>query len=151
MLSLITDEIRAWIGRSSDPVAFEVSRRDIVKYSLATQQRNEKYLRGDEAPPMFLFAADRPLQAIADLRPDGIWHDPLVPELPLKRVMAGGIKHRYFRAIVPGDMLSIQRSIVGIYEKQGSSGPLIFIEYNIDVTTEAGEPVMQETQVRVNR
>ncbi|MFP6781664.1 MAG: acyl dehydratase, partial [Gammaproteobacteria bacterium] len=64
MSSLITDEIRTWIGRSSEPIRFEVTRRDIMKYSLATQQRNEKYLRGDEAPPMFLFAADRPLLAI---------------------------------------------------------------------------------------
>lgn len=122
-----------------------------MKYSLATQQRNEKYLRGDEAPPMFLFAADRPLLAIKDLRPDGIGRDPLLPDLPLKRVMAGGIKQRYFRAIVPGDVLLIERTIAEIYEKAGSSGPLIFIEYNIDINSEDGDRVMQETQIRINR
>jgi 3-methylfumaryl-CoA hydratase len=122
-----------------------------MKYSLATQQRNEKYLRGDEAPPMFLFAADRPLMAIKDLRPDGIGRDPLLPNLPLKRVMAGGIKQRYFRAIVPGDVLLIERTIADIYEKAGSSGPLIFIEYNIDINSEDGDRVMQETQIRINR
>lgn len=122
-----------------------------MKYSLATQQRNEKYLRGDEAPPMFLFAADRPLLAIKDLRPDGIGRDPLLPNLPLKRVMAGGIKQRYFRAIVPGDVLLIERTIADIYEKAGSSGPLIFIEYNIDINSEDGDRVMQETQIRINR
>jgi 3-methylfumaryl-CoA hydratase len=122
-----------------------------MKYSLATQQRNEKYLRGDEAPPMFLFAADRPLLAIKDLRPDGIGRDPLLPDLPLKRVMAGGIKQRYFRAIVPGDVLLIERTIADIYEKAGSSGPLIFIEYNIDINSEDGDRVMQETQIRINR
>ncbi len=122
-----------------------------MKYSLATQQRNEKYLRGDEAPPMFLFAADRPLLAIKYLRPDGIGRDPLLPDLPLKRVMAGGIKQRYFRAIVPGDVLLIERTIAEIYEKAGSSGPLIFIEYNIDINSEDGDRVMQETQIRINR
>ena len=61
---LVTDEVRQWIGRASEPVRFEVSRRDIIKYSIATEQRNPKYLRGDEAPPMFLFGADRPLTVI---------------------------------------------------------------------------------------
>ncbi len=100
---------------------------------------------------MFLFAADRPLLAIKDLRPDGIGRDPLLPNLPLKRVMAGGIKQRYFRAIVPGDVLLIERTIADIYEKAGSSGPLIFIEYNIDINSEDGDRVMQETQIRINR
>ena len=55
MSGLVTDEIRSWIGRSSPPVELEVSRRDIVKYSLATQQTQLHFLKGDEAPPMFLF------------------------------------------------------------------------------------------------
>jgi 3-methylfumaryl-CoA hydratase len=151
MTSLITDEIRGWIGRADPPVRFEVSRRDIIKYALATDQRNEKYLRGDEAPPMFLFAADRPLTPISDLGPDGLRREALLPDLPLKRVMAGGIKQRYHRPIKAGDVLIITRSISDIYEKQGSSGPLIFVFYDIKVTTEAGELVMQETQSRINR
>ena len=65
MSELITDDIRSWIGRSDKPVRFEVARRDIIKYAIATEQQQEKYLRGDEAPPMFLFAADRPLTPIA--------------------------------------------------------------------------------------
>jgi 3-methylfumaryl-CoA hydratase len=148
---LITDEIKSWIGRATEPVQVEVSRRDIVKYSHATEQRLEKFLRGDEAPPMFLFGADRPLTAIPDLGPDGLWRDPLLPELPLKRVMAGGIKQRYFRAIVPGDVLSISRCISNIYEKIGSSGQLIFVDYELNVHATDGELVMQETQSRINR
>ncbi|MFT4585080.1 MAG: 3-methylfumaryl-CoA hydratase [Gammaproteobacteria bacterium] len=151
LTQLITDEIRNWIGRATEPVQVEVSRRDIVKYSLATEQRLEKYLRGDEAPPMFLFGADRPLTQIADLGPDGLMRDPLLPELPLKRVMAGGIKQRYFRAVMPGDVLSISRRISNIYEKQGSSGPLIFVDYELNVRATDGELVMQETQSRINR
>ena len=58
-MSLLTDEHRAWIGRSEPPVEVEVSRRDIVKYSLATEQVQERYLRGDEAPPMFIFKSRR--------------------------------------------------------------------------------------------
>ena len=150
-MTLITDEIRSWIGRADEPVRLEVSRRDIIKYSVATEQVQEKYLRGDEAPPMFLFGADRPIARLDELGPDGLFSDPLMPELPLKRVMAGGIKQHYHRAIVPGDVLILTRSITDIYEKQGSSGPLIFVVSDLPVNTESGEPVMQQTQSRINR
>jgi len=151
MDKLITDEIRSWIGRSDEPIHLVVSRRDIIKYSLATEQLNPKYLKGDEAPPMFLSGADRALTEIADLGPDGLRQDSLLPDLPLKRVMAGGVKQRHLRPIVPGDALLITRSITDIYEKRGSSGALIFVVYDISVTNEGGELVMQQTQSRIIR
>ena len=134
MSSLITDEVREWIGRSDPPITFEVARRDIIKYSIATEQRLEKYLSGDEAPPMFLFGAERPLTPITELGPDGLMQDKLLPELPLKRVMAGGVKKRFFGKVHPGDTLKITRTLNDIYEKSGSSGPLIFVVYEINVT-----------------
>ncbi|MGE0483976.1 MAG: MaoC family dehydratase N-terminal domain-containing protein [Gammaproteobacteria bacterium] len=151
MSELITDDIRAWIGRSDPPLEFDVTRRDIVKYAIATEQRQAKYLAGDEAPPMFLFGADRPLVGLDELGPDGLRRDTLTPDLPLKRVMAGGIRQRYHRPIRPGDRLVIEKAITDIYEKQGSSGPLIFVVYEITVKSADGELVMQETQTRINR
>lgn len=150
-MSLITDEMRQWIGRAAPPIAFEVTRRDIVKYAHATGQRLARFLAGDEAPPMFLFGADRPLTPIDELGPDGLRADTLLPEMPLKRVMAGGIRQRYHRAIRPGDQLTITRRIADIFEKQGASGPLIFVVYAITVIDAAGALVLEETQTRINR
>jgi hypothetical protein len=48
-MTLLTEEHRRWIGHEDPPVTVEVSRRDIVKYAIATGQLQEKYLRGDEA------------------------------------------------------------------------------------------------------
>ncbi|MEM7543476.1 MAG: MaoC family dehydratase N-terminal domain-containing protein [Pseudomonadota bacterium] len=151
MSNLIDDEMRKWIGREDPEVRMEVTRRDIVKYAIATEQQQEKYLRGDEAPPMFLFAADRPLRALDELGPDGLPTDGMGPPLPLKRVMAGGTKQRYYRAIKAGDVLILKRKLTDMFEKQGSSGPLIFLEYLITVTTEDGELVLEETMRRINR
>ncbi|MBM4204612.1 MAG: MaoC family dehydratase, partial [Gammaproteobacteria bacterium] len=50
---MLTAEHKAWIGREEAPVHVEVSRRDIIKYAIATEQTQPKYLAGDEAPPMF--------------------------------------------------------------------------------------------------
>ena len=151
MAQLITDEIKSWIGRSEEPVEFEVTKRDIVKYSIATEQKLSKYTRGDEAPPMFLFGADRPLSTMDKLGPDGLRKDTLIPELPLKRVMAGGIKKKYHGKIKPGDILTIERTISDIFEKTGKTGPLIFVVYQINVKNQDGELLLQEEQTRINR
>lgn len=149
--ALITDDIRAWIGRSEGPQRIDITRRDIIKYAIATGQRQEKYLRGDEAPPMFLFGADRPLVELDKLGPDGLRAESLLPPLPLKRVMAGGIRQRYHRKLRPGDVVYVKRTLADVYQKQGSSGPLIFVVYEIEVTDADGQLVMQETQSRINR
>ena len=148
---MLTPEIREWVGRSDTPLRLEVTRRDIVKYAIATQQRLEKYLHGDEAPPMFLFNAHQPLVQIEALRPDGLTPDPLLPDLPLTRVMAGGIKNTHHRPIKPGDVLVLTRTLTDIYEKQGRTGPLIFVAYAVRVETEDGELVMEEDRRRIFR
>src|SRR3546814_3665851 len=99
------------LGRSEPPGDGEKSRRDIIKYSVSTEQVLEKYLKGDEAPPMFLFGALRPVVAMDQLGPDGIATVALTPELPLKRVMAGGTQIRYFRPVRPGDKLLATRTL----------------------------------------
>jgi 3-methylfumaryl-CoA hydratase len=151
MSTMITPEIKAWIGKSEPPYREEISRRDIIKYAIATEQRLQKYLNGDEAPPMFLFGVLRRIVPIDELGPDGIARQSLLPELPLKRVMAGGTKMQIHRPVRPGDVLHATRTLVDIYEKTGSTGPLIFIVYELNVTAENGEPVMTERTTRIVR
>ena len=52
-MSLLTPELLANIGRESEPKREIVTRRDIRKYAIATNNPQRKYLDGDEAPPMF--------------------------------------------------------------------------------------------------
>ena len=151
MSELLNDEIRAWIGRTDLPQRIEVTRRDICKYVVATEQNLEKYLNGDEAPPMFLFGAHTPITSLDELGPDGFRADTLLPERPLKRIMAGGISQIHHRPLRAGDVVFIQRKLSDIYEKQGKTGPLIFVVYEIDTRTEDGELVTRQTQTRIVR
>lgn len=151
MSTLITPEIKAWIGKAEPSYREEIIRRDIIKYAIATEQRRQKYLAGDEAPPMFVFGVFRRVVPLNDLGPDGIAAHSLLPDLPLKRVMAGGTDMELYRPVKPGDVLLATRTLVDIYEKSGSTGPLIFIVYELSVTTEDGEPVMKERTTRIVR
>jgi hydroxyacyl-ACP dehydratase HTD2-like protein with hotdog domain len=151
MSSLLTADLLANIGQSAPPKTELVTRRDIRKYSIATGQRIQKYLAGDEAPPMFHLALFWDVVALDQLMPDGISTDTLLPKFPLERAMAGGLKIDYHKPILAGEMLIATRTLTDIYEKQGSQGPLIFYEVVMKVETESGEPVLTETATRILR
>lgn len=152
MAELLTDEHRAWIGKEEPARTVEVSRRDIIKYAVATEQTQRKYLDGDEAPPMFIFNLFGRITELENLRPDGLTRGGGGgPRLPLQRVMAGGTEIRQYRPIKPGDRLTGIQSITDMYEKQGSTGPLIFTVRTLSVTSDSGEPVLDEIQTAIAR
>ena len=151
MSSLLTPELLAHIGSGAPPRTELVTRRDIRKYSIASGQRQRKFLDGDEAPPMFHLALFWEVVERDQLSPDGVWIDTLVPKLPLERAMAGGLKIDYHRAIHPGDVLVATRTLTAMYEKEGAQGPLIFYEVDMEVKTEDGEPVLSEKAPRIMR
>ncbi len=151
MSSLLAPELLAHIGKSAPGKKELVTRRDIRKYSIATDQRLEKYLTGDEAPPMFYVALFWEVVELNQLTPDGVFIDTLLPALPLQRAMAGGRKIEFDRPIRPDDFLIATRTLTDIYEKQGSQGPLIFYEVTMQVDDESGKSVLTETATRIMR
>ena len=151
MSGLITPDLRAHIGRRSEPRTEVVTRRDILKYAIASGQRQRKYLDGDEAPPLFHLALFWDVVERDRLTPDGVAFDTLLPKFPLERAMAGGLEIEYFARICPGDTLVATRTLADIYEKQGRSGALIFYVVVLDVRREDGTPVLRETTTRILR
>lgn len=151
MKELITDEIRSWIGRSDTPVQVLLTRREIQKYAVATEQKLPKYLAGDEAPPMMLSTLFREIFPLDKYESDGRPPDTLTPDLPLKRVMAGGTETEFFCPIRPGDELVATKTLTDIYAKQGKTGPLIFLVYEMKVETPDGKPVATAKQTRILR
>jgi hydroxyacyl-ACP dehydratase HTD2-like protein with hotdog domain len=151
MSQLLDDQVLSSIGKSAAPRAELVTRRDIRKYAVATGQRLRKFVDGDEAPPLFHIALFWDVVELDELLPDGLSVDPLLPEFPLKRAMAGGWNIHYHRPIVPGDELVMTRTLSNVFEKSGSRGPLIFYELTRDVKTRSGDPVLTEKITRILR
>jgi hydroxyacyl-ACP dehydratase HTD2-like protein with hotdog domain len=151
MSALLTPGLLSSIGTSEPPKKELVTRRDIRKYSVATEQLMDKFLNGDVAPPMFHIALFWDVVEQNQLMADGLPVDTLLPEFPLKRAMAGGWKIDYHRPIFPGDWLVSTRTLTDIYQKKGSQGPLIFYELTTKIETESGEPVLTEVITRILR
>ena len=151
MAGLLDETTLGFIGRSAPERRETATRRDIRRYAMATHQTDPTYLAGEEAPPLYYTALFWPEAPLDRLRPDGLTQDLLIPRLPLPRVMAGGVRVRFSRAIRPGDTLIANRKILDIREKQGRSGALIFIDVETQIETEAGEPVLTEVATTLAR
>ena len=65
--------------------------------------------------------------------------------------MAGGLDIEYHNKIRPGDVLTSNRTLSDIYEKEGRSGPIIFYEIIMRVTRDDGTPVITEKTTRLLR
>ena len=151
MSELLSPELLANIGKTESPRTEVVTRRDLRKYSIATDQRQRKYLDGDEAPPLFHVALFWDVVERDELTPDGVSIDKLLPKFPLERAMAGGLNIRYHDKIRAGDTLIGTRTLTDIYEKQGRSGPLIFYEVVLEVVRDDGGPVITQKTTRILR
>jgi hydroxyacyl-ACP dehydratase HTD2-like protein with hotdog domain len=151
MTDLLSEEILSHIGSQSAPRREIVTRRDIRKYAVATNNRQKKYLDGDVAPPLFHVHLFWDVVPLSELSPDGVSIDTLLPKFPLEKAMAGGLEIDYLKPIRPGDWLTATRTLTNIYEKTGRSGPLIFYEVLMEITDDAGEPVVREKTTRILR
>ena len=150
-MGVLTADVLACIGRKSPPRTEVVTRRDIRKYAIATGQTQRRYIDGDEAPPLFHVALFWDVVPLAELTPDGVSVDRLLPKFPLEKAMAGGLDIRYHNPVRAGDVLVGERTLTNIYEKEGRSGPLIFYEVVLEVRRDDGTAVLTEKTTRLLR
>ncbi len=150
-MTVLNEALLAHIGSEAEPRVEVVTRRDIRKYSVATNQTKPAYLAGDVAPPLYHVALFWDVVTLDELSTDGLSIDKLLPKFPLERAMAGGLEINYLRRIYPGDTLVGKRTLTDIYEKSGRSGPLIFYEIVLEVMLDSGAPVLSEKTTRLLR
>ncbi|MGH7966214.1 MAG: MaoC family dehydratase N-terminal domain-containing protein [Candidatus Binatia bacterium] len=161
--SLITDEMRAWIGKETPSWTVEATRLDITRFAVATDDLNPCYLDEEQArrsrydgliaPPLFYMAPlSNPVPENA-LRPDGLPYEGKfpIPPSPLPRVMDGGTEIEFFAPIRAGDTLTGRCKIVDIHQKDGRSGPLIFVVRQTTYTNQKGEVVVVEKAAAILR
>jgi acyl dehydratase len=161
--SLITDEIRSWIGRETSPWTIEATKLDIKRFAVATDDLNPLYLDeeyaqqsrygGLIAPPLFYMAPLTNPVPENELRPDGLPYEGKfpIPPTPLPRLMDGGTEIEFFAPIHAGDTLTGRCKIIDIYQKEGRSGPLIFVVRESRYTNQNGELVVVEKGAAILR
>jgi hydroxyacyl-ACP dehydratase HTD2-like protein with hotdog domain len=163
MTSLITEEARAWADREYPDFSFQVTPIDIARFARATGETNPMHFDRDEAiaagyddvvaPTMFPYVIRMHASALVsddELELDG---SPTadVPPLATRRAMAGETSIQFENRIVAGDMITVEKRLADMYEKEGRSGPLVFVEMEFTFSNQRGETVAKENFTRIYR
>jgi 3-methylfumaryl-CoA hydratase len=65
--------------------------------------------------------------------------------------MAGETRVVLGEPVLAGDTVTVGKRLAGMYEKEGRSGPLVFVEMEFTFTNQRGELVAQENFTRIYR
>jgi acyl dehydratase len=150
--------MRACIGRTGPKRTFEVTKRDILRLSIALGDtnplyRDEEYAKqtphgGVIAPPFFITALTLTEEDLTDLEPSGLGKvmdlRMSVPTPGFPGAMATGRDIEFTGHIRPGDVITFQEKLVDVYEKQGRRGPMIFIIAERTYHNQRGELLVRE-------
>jgi acyl dehydratase len=174
-VNYVTEEVRAFIGRGSDTVVAvdEVELGAVRRFAQAIMDDDPNYWDDDAAaasrfgglvtPPLYPLHAFRrasgtpdPLAAATE-DPDydgagqGLAGRLGLPPLPLdlKRMLNGGNDVEIYALARPGDRIQAHSRYLDVYQKEGRSGPLVFviIETTYETTTGTRLLVSRQTQV----
>ena len=133
--SLVTDEIKAWVGRETPPHSEVVEVGRIVQWARATFDTSSHY-GGLGAPATFslgICLAEMGHGDEAQLR----------PPIKASRSLAGGDEWEYGAPVRPGDTITKRVRVAEIYEKQGSRGPMAFVVWESTYTNQRGDVVVR--------
>ena len=149
--SLITDEMRAFVGQESEPWTCEVEKGGVRMFARAVGQTDPVYYDEEAAQK----AGYRSLPA-----PPGYLGTPIFnpgggtapggrqgpdPSRPLTRILNGGTDIEYFDDICAGDVLTARFSVSGYQERQGSIGDMLITTSKTTYTNQDGKVVAVST------
>jgi hypothetical protein len=144
--SLITDEMRAVIGREGDPVIHEVDNTGCRQFARSV---------GYTDPIFYEEAAAKARGYRAVVAPPGFLGHPVIipgktaprgPEAAgfktdLKRVLNGGTDYEYLDDVCAGDTITSTMKISDIAEREGRLGPMLVVSTETTYKNQAGKVV----------
>ena len=162
-MTLITEDAQQWANRTYPSVAFTVDARDIAKFAHAIGADDPVHVdrraalaagyRDVVAPALFPYVIRMQAYNLVDrdrLEPDGSPSDD-VPPLPTRRAMAGETSVELGARVVAGDVITVDKRLVGMHEKVGRSGPLVFVDMEFTFTNQHAAMVARERFTRIYR
>jgi acyl dehydratase len=162
-MPVITEEARRWADREYPRFEMKVTATDIAKFAHATGESNPIHFDRQAAvaagypdvvaPTLFTYVVRMHASALVppdQLEPDG---SPTadVPPLSTRRAMAGETSVVLGEPVVAGDTVTVEKRLAGMYEKEGRSGPLVFVEMEFTFSNQRGEMVARENFTRIYR
>ncbi len=149
--SVISEEMKKMIGVEVEPEVLEVEKGHIRRFAEAVGDPNpiykdEAFARKSKygkiiAPPTFLqdMATHKVASKLLDM------------PCPLTNVLNAGAEVESYKPMMVGEVLTTRGKVVDIYEKQGKSGKLLFINFETTFTNQRGELVAKGRLTLIKR
>jgi hydroxyacyl-ACP dehydratase HTD2-like protein with hotdog domain len=120
-VSLLTQELKSWIGREAHyPAREELGRASIRYFVLAIGDDNPLYADGGVAPPTLICETNQYAHQAPNA--DGyIGHEWRLP-VPDTRLVRAGNDYEFMRPVLPTDRISVTWTLESIVEKPSSRG-----------------------------
>jgi hypothetical protein len=145
--SVVTDEMRAAIGKESQPTTLEVDKTGCRMFARAVGHTDQIFYDEDYAksnghrsivaPPGFLGTPlFNPGKARAPAEMAGMRFN-----IPYKRVLNGGTDYEYFDEVCAGDVLASRTKVSNFEERKGSLGPMLITTRETTYTNQDGKVV----------
>lgn len=139
-----------WIGRSQ--TLEERLAPEPVEALAAILDVEERFAEGQPVPPMWHWLYFLPRVHQSELGTDG--HPPrgtFMPPVDLPRRMFAGTRTRFHQPLILGEVVQRNATITTVQEKEGRSGPLLFVTVRYELRTADGRVAVIEEQDIVYR
>lgn len=168
----ITPAVRAIIGAEAPPIEapHPVEASEVRRFHQALMDASPRFwdpeaaarYGGPVAPIGFPVHALRrvedapdPLDALHTGDHDGVDRRlrPGLPEVqvPLQRLVNGGYAYELFRCAHPGERIRVRSRYADIYQRNGRTGPMIFVVIEDSYETVSGEALLRSTNTIILR
>ncbi|HTW16795.1 MAG TPA: MaoC family dehydratase N-terminal domain-containing protein [Nocardioides sp.] len=160
---LVPEAAAAQVGALVATATGDVLRREWQRWAVAVGDRNPLWFDVEHAraqgyddvvaPPLYLQYAVLGVTPLDTLRADGssgaVSGDLAFPDAP--RRMAGGESTTFHRYCGHGDVVTMERRVESIVQKQGRSGPFVLVTWRTTYTDQRDELVAEATTSMIAR
>ena len=133
----VVDRLRSRVGQAAPPISATVEAGHLKRFTDAIGDPNPRW--ETEAPPTYLVALIPVSMHLAEAEEYG------------KGWLNGGNRFEYMEPIRVGDHITATGNIADVYEKSGSSGPLLFIIFETDYVNQHGRTVARLRGTAIRR
>ena len=144
--TVISDELRSFIGLESIPVSYDIERHAVERFAAAIGDPNPLYSDREVAEDSSYGSLIAPPTFFRSLLPGDY---PTVYPEPFAHILDGGSKYRFNEPVRVGDQITVVRKITDLFEKHGRMGTMLFKISEISYTNQMERLVATQTTTTI--